>query len=662
LSLLLVALALLLGTGGLALVAGRWPRFATRTAAGGVFAASLLSVAPTLHALRGHALPDVQLPWAVPAGEICLGVDPLSAFFLVPLVSLGALCALYGCVYMRAYEPDRGLGAPAFLFNLMVAAMILVLIARHVLIFLVAWEIMTVASYLLVTFAHETPEVRRAGWVYLIAGHVGVAFLLALFLTLGQKAGGLGFAALARHPPAGWFAPVVFGLATLGFGVKAGIVPLHVWLPEAHAAAPSHVSAFMSGVLIKLGLYGLLRTLTWLQPAPWLGPALLVLGLAGGLLGISLALYQRDLKRTLAYSSIENIGVILVGFGVGFWGLARGHLPVAALGLYGALLHVWNHAIIKGLMFLAAGGVLHAAGTKDVERLGGLLQRMPWTGSLMILGSVAIAGLPPLNGFASEWLIYLGLLVGGSETRSAAGPLLLLVAAALAAIGVLAALCFVRLIGIALLGQPRSAGAEHAHESSIGLVSPTLVLALAIVTIPLTTPSITPFLRATAAQIAGASLGSEQVGARVGVIASVSAILWVMLLLVAVPLVLLARRRSAVDETWGCGYAAPTARMQYTGRSFAEMMAERFLPPRFRAFVVVHRPVSIFPSVGTVSSDCTDPLTRSAYEPFIAWCASRFSRLRWLQQGMLHVYLVYILLTVVVALAWSSARRWLGGT
>jgi len=447
---LVAAVALLLATGLLALATNRWARLASAVAASGVVGATVLGVGPALSVLRGGAAQQIHLAWAVPVGALRLGIDPLTAFFLLPLFGLGSLCAIYGASYMQSFAPRRALGPPAFFFNLTLAAMVVVLLARDAVVFLLAWEVMTIASYLLVSFEHEQPEASRAGWIYLIAGHVGVACLLALFLVLGRWAGEFGFAAFAVPRAAGVSAALVLALAGVGFGIKAGIVPLHVWLPEAHAAAPSHVSALMSGVLIKLGLYGILRVSTFLQPQAWWGPAMIVVGIGGGLVGISLAVYQRDLKRALAYSSIENMGIILVGLGTGFWGLSHGHGHVAALGICGALLHVWNHAVAKGLLFLSAGSVLHGAGSRDLERLGGLLRRMPWTGSLTLLGAVAIAGLPPLNAFASEWLIYLGLFRGGMGSGAKSSLLLLFVSAGLATMGVLAALCFVRLVGVGL--------------------------------------------------------------------------------------------------------------------------------------------------------------------------------------------------------------------
>jgi formate hydrogenlyase subunit 3/multisubunit Na+/H+ antiporter MnhD subunit len=660
-TLLVVALGVLAGTGIFALAASRWPRAAAGAAALGAVAAAALGVGPALESLRGGLTTTVTAAWALPTGAVQIGIDPLTAFFLLPLLVMGAICGVYGFFYMQTYWSRRAAGPPAFFFNLMLASMILVLLARGAVVLLVAWELMTLASYLLVAFEHEEAEVRRAGWVYLIAGHIGVAFLIALFLVLGRHAGGLAFTELAASHAGGGFGVLVLVLAIVGFGVKAGVVPLHVWLPEAHAAAPSHVSALMSGVLIKLGLYGMLRALTFLAPAAWPGPVLVAIGVIGGLLGISLALYQRDMKRALAYSSIENVGVILVGIGLGIWAARTGHPRIAALGLCGGLLHVWNHALMKGLMFLGAGSVLHGAGSKDLEQLGGLLRRMPRTGTSMILGSVAIAGLPPLNGFASEWLVYLGLLGGGLELGSGPGLVLFLATAALATMGVLAALCFVRLVGVCLLGQPRSDRAARAHESRLGMVAPLGLLALACVAMALFSRHLVPVLGQVAGEVLAAPLDVAGVASHLGGIAKIDVAVWIAIGAGAALLLVLLRGRRAADDTWGCGYLAPTARMQYTGRSFAEIMAEHLLPPIFRTRVAVKAPRAIFAEPMRISSDSTDPVTRSVYEPFLETWAKRFARLRWVQQGSLHIYIVYILAAVTSALAWTSLRRLWGG-
>ncbi|HEU4729887.1 MAG TPA: proton-conducting transporter membrane subunit, partial [Kofleriaceae bacterium] len=562
------------------------------------------------------------------------------------------LCAIYGGFYL---DPARRPGGAAAAFNLLLAAMLLVLLARDAVVLLIAWEVMTVASYLLVSYDHHAPAVRRAGWVFLIAGHLGVACLLALFVLLGQLAGSLGFSELAARPLDGSAATIAAVLALLGFGVKAGIVPLHVWLPEAHAAAPSHVSAAMSAVMIKLGLYGILRTLGFLAPAGWWGPVLAGLGAVSALVGIALALYQRDLKRALAYSSIENVGIILLGLGVGLWAAQAQRPEIAALALSGALLHIWNHAAMKSLLFLGAGSLLHGAGTRDLEAMGGLMRRMPRTGALVMLGAVAIAGLPPLAGFSSEWLVYRGLVAGGLAPQLAGNQVLWFIVAliALATVGVLAVLCFVRITGIALLGQPRGDDAAHAHESSAGMVAPMAVLAVVIVAMPFVAPRLVGLLGPAIAQLARAAPSTAPASAVLAPIAWLGLALWLAFAAGMLVLRRLASRAGAParqDDTWGCGYAAPTPRMQYTSGSFAESMLQ-LLPRALRARIVVRREASPFPARGELVSDRADPFTRSAYEPLLDRLGKRFAQLHWVQQGITHLYVLYIIATVVIALA-----------
>lgn len=664
---LLLAVALQALGGMAALACSKSPRAATALGAGGAVTGCVLGLVPTLRVILDGTPLSLRLAWDAAHGAFAVEVDSLSAFFLLPVLGLSALAALYGSDYLFAYRQKKRLGPPWLFFNLFVAGMILVVIARTAFLFLVAWEIMSLAAYFLVTFEHEKAEVRRAGWVYLIATHLGVAFLFLAFLLLGRHAGSLEFERFGAMPAlAASGSGLIFVLAVIGFGAKAGFVPFHVWLPEAHPAAPSHVSALMSGVMIKMGLYGLLRVLTFLGPPDlWWGPALAGLGLLTALVGIALALQQRDIKRVLAYSSIENMGLIGLALGVGLWGSANNLTAVAVLGTSAALLHVWNHALMKGLMFFAAGSVLHATGTKDMEKLGGLMRRMPWTSSLMIAGAVALTALPPMNGFVSKWLIYLGLLQGGFADEGAS-LIALLSVGVLALIGGLAMIAFVRLTGIVLLGAPRSEAAEHAHEASRWLLGPMLLLVALCAGVALMPHAVTSLLEGTLQSVLGAAASAtlpdlEAADVPLAVIGQVNA--WTWLLLAAGTGALLAlTRRGVAGQTWGCGYAKPTPRMQYTGRSFAEMLAEHLLPRWLRPRTSRKAPAGLFPAGGKFQSDSPDPVSRRVYEPFFRRWANRFATLRVLQQGKINVYLVYIMLVVVLALAWASVRAWWWGT
>jgi formate hydrogenlyase subunit 3/multisubunit Na+/H+ antiporter MnhD subunit len=662
---LLVAVALQVIAGTAAFLVSKWPRAATLLGAGGAVLGCLVGLAPTLRVLGGGTPESLRLAWDASHGAFCVEVDALSAFFLLPVLGLSALAAVYGGDYLLVYRHEKSLGGPWFFFNVFVAGMVMVVVARTAFLFLVAWEVMSLAAYCLVTFEHEKAETRKAGWVYLVATHLGVAFLFLAFVLLGRSAGSLEFEAFRAMPPlnSGW-AGLIFLLALVGFGAKAGFVPFHVWLPEAHPAAPSHVSALMSGVMIKMGLYGMLRVLSFLgQPLPWWGLTLAGLGLLTGLVGIALALQQRDVKRILAYSSIENMGLIGLALGLGLWGLARNLPAVAALGVTAGLLHIWNHAAMKGLMFFAAGSVLHGTGTKDMEKLGGLMKRMPWTASAMMVGAVALAALPPLNGFVSEWLMYLGLLKCGFATNDSRGLPALFAVGLLALIGGVAAAVFVRLTGVALLGSPRSDAARDAHESSPWMLGPMLLLVFLCLGMAMFPQTVTGWMGGALDQVlrwdSGGTLSELEATAPLFILGRVNQ--WT-LIAIATGMVgfLVWSRRGAPTEgpTWGCGYVQPTVRMQYTGRSFAEMIAEHLLPRFLRPHTGRRAPRGLFPTKSDFGSSTPDPVSEKVYEPFFRRWAERFSRLRILQQGKLHIYLVYILLMVVLALAWVSLRAW----
>ena len=667
---LLLAVALMVSCGIAALCLSHLPRAATLVGAGGVVVGCLLGMSPTLGVLIGGAPETLRLTWDAAHGAFVVEVDSLSAFFLAPVLGLSALAAVYGGNYLLAYRHEKALGSSWFLFSAFVGGMVMVLVARTALLFLVAWEVMSIAAYCLVTFEHEKAEVREAGWIYLVATHLGVLFVLLAFLLLGHQAGSLEFREFRTMSALSvTWADLIFVLALVGFGTKAGIVPFHVWLPEAHPAAPSHVSALMSGVMIKMGLYGLLRTLTFLGAfAAWWGLALAGLGLLTSLVGIALASHQRDIKRVLAYSSIENMGLITLALGVGIWGWASDLPAVGVLGIMAALLHIWNHALMKGLMFFAAGSVVHATGTKDIEKLGGLMKRMPWTGNALLLGALAIAALPPLNGFVGKWLMYLSLLKAGLSGDTGQSLTSLLAIGLLALIGGLAAVAFVRLSGIVLLGSPRSEAAEVVHESSPWMIVPMLLLVFLCLTAAVIPQSVAALTLDTLDQVLGRARGTTMLdlGASDAPLQTLGNFnVGVVVAGVAMAAVLLALTRKSLraqGATWGCGYAKPTTRMQYTGRSFAEMIADNLLPGFLRPRTARDPVRGLFPSAGKFATEYLDPVSNRWYGPFFRRCADRFARLRILQQGKLHVYLVYIMLTVFLALAWTSLRTWWWGT
>ena len=664
---LLISMACFLGGGLLSFLLGRRPGLSSRFGVGGAVVGSVIGLWPVLRTLGGAGAESLRLAWNVPNGEFYIQLDALSAFFLLPVFILTPLAAVYGGEYMRAFRDRKSMRSHWFFFNVFILGMTLVMLARHALLFLVAWEVMSLSAFFLVTFEHEKKEVRPAGWIYLIAAHVGAAFLLALFLVLGRQAGSLDFDRfLAAGPLSPTLAAILFVMAVVGFGTKAGFVPFHIWLPEAHPAAPSHVSALMSGVMIKVGLYGILRMMMFLgPPATWWGPLLIGIGVLGALLGVTLALFQRDIKRALAYSSIENIGLIVMALGVGLWGLTRGHPVVAMLGLAGGLLHVWNHSLMKGLMFLCAGSILHGTGTKDMERLGGLMSRMPRTGVAMVIGALAIAAVPPLNGFVSEWLIYMSLLNGALRFSGFSPIILMVMVGVLALVGGLAMICFVRLIGIVLLGSGRSDEARHAHESSRWMTVPLGVLAGCCVLVALFPRALIVVFSRTVEFVFAIPAASFM-----AVLDSPSSPLpvlglmnWVIWCLIGVVALLFAasvwRKRSKTDETWGCGYPAATPRIQYTGQSFSELIVTRILPAGLRPKTRVISPEGLFPKRGGMTTGYPDTLSRVLYQPFFEWLMGHITRLRWVQQGKIQVYMIYFVVVLLVAFAWLGIRQWI---
>jgi len=663
------ALSVLLAGALAALALARRPQLALAAATGSAVLGSTLGLVSAIAVLLGRPGATVTLPWSAPHAAFSVGLDPLSAFFETALFALAIPAALFGATYMRPHL-ERRRALPAFLFfqNLLLASMALVFSARQAVLFLVAWEVMAVASFLLVTFEHEDAEVRGAGFVYLVASHLGTAFLFALFVLLGRDAGSFDFGAFAalRTSPAAHAAPaaLLFGLALVGFGTKAGLVPLHVWLPEAHPAAPSHVSALLSGVMIKTGLYGIVRVLLWLPPAPaGFGMVLAVVGLGGALVAITLAIGQRDIKRALAYSSVENVGIITLAIGLALAAEAHGERTVAALAWSGALLHVWNHAMMKGLAFMGAGAIAHAAHTRDLERMGGLLARLPRTAVFLLVGLAALSALPPLNGFASEWLVYLGLIQTAASAPGGFSLLGWLAVAVLALVGGIAAAGFARLAGIALLGAPRSPGAEAAHEPSPGLWRPLAALAATCAFLGLFPDLALRLALPAIAQAAGTAPAAlaARLGPAVRAIALPLRTGSAVLVVLAGGLALLARRARrgreiTTSETWGCGYSRPTARMQYTGTGFGQLLLSSLAPRPFQPRGRIVPPKGVLPGRATARFELRDPARARIFDPLFRAIAQRANRMRSYQAQRLNLQLLFTLATLLVLVALLALR------
>jgi formate hydrogenlyase subunit 3/multisubunit Na+/H+ antiporter MnhD subunit len=627
-------------------------------------AGALIAVVGALLGLRGVvatlAAGDVAatVGWPLPGASFALGVDGLSALFLVPIFLIPGLAAVFGLGYRL---PAAGANQTVQVFlGLLAAGMVVLVVARNGVLFLCGWETMALAAFVLIAVEHRREAARRAAWVYLVATHLGTACLIAVFVLLPN--GGTLDWIVGAAMPAGR-AVVVFALALFGFGLKAGVMPLHVWLPSAHANAPSHVSAVLSGVMIKTGIYGLLRVVSLLPPLPS-ACGILVATLAAGsaLLGIAATLGQRDLKRLLAYSSIENIGIVLLGIGLMLLGRALGRNDLAVLGLGAGLLHVLNHSLFKPLLFFGAGSILHATGTRDLDALGGLLRAMPRTGSRFLLGAAAICGLPMLNGFVGEFVLYAGLFETVRTPNTGMALLGVALLASLALTGGLALVGFTRCSATVFLGRPRSPAAAAAHESPHSMTAPLTVLALACVVLGIVPWIVMPWIDRA---VAGVLPGSSPIGALV----PLRVLSWLLagcLIASGVALAVLraVRRRSDLTPgvgTWDCGFLdAASPRLQYTGSSFAQLPS-RSLRVVVKEQVDVPAPLDLFPGPRSTARRPLESLLDGFLWPFVRRWADRCVGLRFLQQGNLQIYLTYILLVLLLLLTCSAlfgSRPW----
>ncbi len=606
--------------------------------------------------INGHST-LFEISWSLPFGPVQLGVDSLSAWFLLPIFGITGCAALYARSYWHADHHPATVRPMTFFFGVMTASMGGVVLARDAISFLFAWEIMALAAFFLVSTENEKPEVREAGTLYMITTHTGTLGLFALFPLLHLLTGSWLFPPPLTLTASPGIPSVVFLAALFAFGLKAGIMPFHIWLPSAHANAPSHVSAAMSGVILKIGVYGLIRTLSFFHGVPlWWGGTVLLLGVVSGVIGVAFAIGQHDLKRLLAYHSIENIGIIFMGVGVALLGQTVGSEPMMLLGMAGALLHVINHALFKALLFLGAGSVIHATGTREIDLLGGVGKNLPLTALLFGIGSVAICGLPPLNGFVSELCIYLGLF-HGIQGEGGGAVAVALAIPPLALIGALAVACFVKVYGIIFLGAPRSANHYGQHEAGWQMLVPMLLLGGGCLAIGLAPAGIAGLLQQVSRSVLPEVVG--QAGVLLSRLVPLTALSATAVLLLTLSAVLwwwyrrLISGHSGSAPTWGCGYQRPVPRMQYTASSFAEMLIGLFafalMPERHRTGNMK----GLFPGPARLTSHVPEAVLERLYIPALQELYRRFSPIRKMQSGILQQYVLYSLITLIVLLAAS---------
>jgi hydrogenase-4 component B len=620
-----------------------------------------------------------QEPWTasvqstIPFLNFAVRLDPLASFFVLTISLAGLAASVYAIGYVTEFYGRVSIAALGALFNGFLLSMTLVVIADNGFFFLIAWELMSLLSYFLVVTEHKKAEVRYAGLFYLIMTHVGTAFIIIAFLIFFQAGGSFSFEAF-RHPEqplSEGMRTLAFLIALIGFGTKAGIVPLHVWLPYAHPAAPSHISALMSGVMIKTAIYALIRVyfdflggqFPW-----WWGFVVLVVGAVSALLGVMYALMEHDLKRLLAFHSVENIGIILLGIGAGMIFQSYGLKELAALGVLAGLYHTINHAVFKALLFFGAGSLLYATHTRDMEEYGGLLRRMPWTGAFFLIGAVSISALPPTNGFVSEWLVFQSLFLSFQLPTVFLKLMLPIAAAMLALTGVLALVCFAKVFGISFLALARSSHARHAEEVPIAMRIGMGILAVLCVGLGLAPMIVVPLLDRITGPLTGVSI-SEKILALDGwalapvnmEFASISPPMLAALLIVGGLLGLflaflfgghLVKR---YYKTWGCGINS-SPRLEYTATGFVQ--------PIKRVFSTIYQPTikletefleesRYFAKRRRFEFHIEPIFEKYLYSPVINLFVEIANRVRMLQAGSLHLNLAYILVALVVLLLFA---------
>ena len=655
------------------------PCFPGRPKIQNMFAHGLAAVAGLVGILLGiaglfaSAPLTLSLPSTLPLLTFAIRLDPLAALFVLTISLVGLAASIYALGYVTEFYGRASIAVLGSLFNGFLLAMILVVIADNGFFFLIVWELMSLLSYFLVVTEHEKAEVRYAGLFYLIMTHVGTAFIILAFLIFFQGGGSFSFEAF-RHPeqplPEG-MRTLAFLMALIGFGTKAGIVPLHVWLPYAHPAAPSHISALMSGVMIKTAIYALVRVyfdflggqFPW-----WWGFVVLVIGAVSALLGVMYALMEHDLKSLLAYHSVENIGIILLGIGAGMIFQTYGLTEFAALGLLAGLYHTINHAMFKALLFLGAGSLLYATHTRNMEEYGGLLRRMPWTGVFFLIGSVSISALPPTNGFVSEWLIFQSLFLSFHIPTVLLKLMLPLAAAMLALTSVLALTCFAKAFGISFLALPRSSHARQAEEVPITMRIAMGMLAVVCVLLGLAPMVVVPMLDRVVSPFAGMSIEGKVLALEGWALAPVNvefsslspmALALLLIALSALGLLLVVAFGGLVKQryykTWGCGINL-TARMEYTATGFVQPIKRVFstlYQPTVKLETELLEESRYFAKRRRFEFHIEPVFQKYLYDPVVAFFIGMAERLRVIQGGSLHLYLAYIFVTLIVLLLFA---------
>lgn len=631
---------------------------------------SLAGILSALSSLLTGSSMKIDL-WSVLDTHLYFTAGPLAAFFILIITMVSLAVSIFSLGYVTEYIGKNNVGILGLLFNLFLLSMLGVIASGNSLMFLFFWELMSLVSYFLVVYEHQKSQVRRAGFIYLVMTHLGTIFIMLAFLILYREAGSFNFSqyALVGHKLAPGLKTIIFLMVTLGFGTKAGIIPLHIWLPKAHPAAPSNVSAVMSGVMLKTAIFGLIKVvLEILGGGPaWWGILIVIIGCISALLGVMYALLEHDIKRLLAYSSVENIGIILLGIGASLIFVSYGKSSLAILALVAGLFHAFNHAIFKSLLFMGAGSIHYATHTRDIELMGGLLKKMPQTGLLFLIGSVSISALPPFNGFVGEWLTFQSLLALGSTHNTLLNILGPLAGAALALTGALAAACFVNAFGIQFLALPRSDKAENATEVPLSMRFGMGLMALLCIAFGLLPMAVFRII----APITQSLLGTDSVmnfsgfqwlkvhWSSGGTNSLTPLLIFAMLAVVGFVIFLLVRNigqggQVRLDETWNCGTEL-SSRMEYSATSFSKpirIIFRKIFQPNSE-IKKEYKSAPYFPENMEYKGSIKPIFEDTLYRPTTKFFISFSNKLRKLQSGSVHLYLAYIFVTLVIMLLFA---------
>ena len=620
---------------------------------------SLISGNLAIQSLLGDAL-IFSLPGSFVTGAIPIRIDALSGWFILIINLVFLTGGFYGLFYMKAYREQRNnLTLHSMAFIIQHATMISICVVQNSFVFLIVWEMMALASFLVIIFEHEHIATIKAGINYLIQAHFAILFLMIGFIWVASKTGSYDFQAITTYSASipATASYLLFIFFFIGFAIKAGFVPFHTWLPYAHPAAPSHVSGIMSGVIIKIGIFGILRMLLVVKTDfTSVGYLILIISLVSGIYGVMLAIIQHNLKKLLAYHSIENIGIIGIGIGIGCIGIGSGNNVLATLGFAGALLHTLNHSLFKSLLFYTAGNIYQATHTMDIEKLGGLVKKMPQTAALFLIAAIAICGIPPFNGFVSEFIIYTGLYNWLSDATLLQLLAAIFSTAGLALIGGLAMLCFTKAFGVVFLGTARCELPHSCKEVSFLQLLPMYFLAVVILLIGLFPMSFINLLSQPVGLFTGSvslELNHAQVNAY-NAIQSISLASWILILLIISIFIIrkfvLSHHKVSTGPTWGCGYTAPTSKIQYTASSFVRTYSKLFAP-----FLSMGKHedeiLGVFPSEGKYHTHPYDEIEKWLIDSPLKLNKSFMGRFLFLNNGKLQFYILYGVLFILAVMS-----------